>query len=367
VIRHRRLIRRRTLIALGAFLLAIRPALSEAGDSAASPGPSGRDSPGETAATLQRQGVDLFHAKQYEAARVALARAFELDPRAETLLELGMAELFTDRPVEAATHLKEYVGRKDAPRDKLQIVQKTWLRQAELQTAHLDIYVPSGAEIAIDGTLQDRPPSARSPVGPAGRAPMTIIIRAGEHDVMERYGTAEEVKHVMANGGERVEIHFEPLLPEPPAAAPPPKPLPSEAPEPNASRLARNSSTSKWATVVGLGASAVVLAGVAGGFSVAFNQVSGEAGRLSQTQGPSGCAQATSASCGQLRQDHDAEHTDATLATGFYVGAAVAALGAAASWALWPSSSAGSKSSGAMRLTPAIAARQVGLAMSGAW
>jgi tetratricopeptide (TPR) repeat protein len=83
------------------------------------------------AAQATREGLNLFQDKQYEAARGAFARAFELDPQTETLVELGLAELQAGHAMEAVEHLREYLTRNDAPAANVDAVRTQWLPRAE--------------------------------------------------------------------------------------------------------------------------------------------------------------------------------------------------------------------------------------------
>ena len=158
-----------------------------------------------------RQAKECFLHQDYECARTALAQAYERSPQAATLLKLGLAELQADHPLEAAAHLREYLRHDEEPADKLDAVRAKWLPRAEARTARLDVVAPAGAEVLLDGVVQ-------------GRAPMaSIVIRDGAHDVTARQGTVIEAQHVVARGGELVELHFQRV------ADPPPPPLPSPA------------------------------------------------------------------------------------------------------------------------------------------
>jgi len=78
-------------------------------------------------------GAEQFTRKQYEAARESFAQAYALDPAAVALLDLAMAELETNRPVEAAAHFRAYLARPDAEEDKRGAVQAKCLPRAEAQ------------------------------------------------------------------------------------------------------------------------------------------------------------------------------------------------------------------------------------------
>jgi hypothetical protein len=60
----------------------------------------------------------------------------------------------------------------------------------------------------------------------------------------------------------------------------------------------------------------------------------------------------------------DAQQRNATIATGFYMGASVVALAAGASWLLWPERK---EAAHAIAATPVIGSAGAGLAVSGVW
>ena len=169
-----------------------------------------------TASALILQGADLFKRENYEGARAAFARAYEIDPKAATLFNFALSELNADHPVEAAAHLREYLTHADEPAAKLESVRTKWLPRAEARTARLDVFAPAGAQLAVDGAV---PQDAKTATGPTG-APMTsIVVAAGEHDVSARQGTLSETQHVTARGGELVELHFQRVAAAPAAVA----------------------------------------------------------------------------------------------------------------------------------------------------
>jgi tetratricopeptide (TPR) repeat protein len=312
---------------------------------------------------LAANGVKLFREHQYGPAREAFSRAYELDPQSETLLELGLAELEAGRPVEASTHLREYLSRNDAPEAKRDVVRAKWLPRAEARTARLQVFVHAGAEIRIDGVIASAALPSPQSGDPRGGPLASIAVAAGEHEVSAREGTFEQSQHVAARAGELVDVHLQ---------RPPPPSAPS-APVWTSARVSHAVATSgaRWITAAVLESAALVATGVAIGFSVAVEQSAADANVLirrvqTATGGNSGCSPPTPApECPQVSRDRQSEHTNAARANGLYVGAGAFALAGAAAFLFWPSSK--ETSPGALHLVPVVADRAAGAGLVGVW
>jgi len=338
-------------------------------DTPAPPGPSAPPDPSsESAPFLAAQGVKLFRAHAYEAACEAFTRAYALDPQSETLLELGLAEVEAGHPVRASKHLREYLGRTDALETKRDAVRTHWLPRVEAQTAHVAVFAPAGAEVRIDGAVPEpEPATTPDPETPGAVPPTVVLVVAGEHDVTAQNGALVQSQHVVANVGERIEIHF----PRGPDPTPPAAPAPAWTTPALVDRDRTPNSRARGIAVFGLESAAVVATGVAIGFSVAVENSASDANTLigrvrMQTGGESGCLPPTPAPpCAQIARDRQDERNNAPLATGFYVGAgALAAIGAA-TFLAWPSrqETLGDTS----HLVPLIDDRAAGAAWKGTW
>src|SRR5579862_6575179 len=137
------------------LVAALEPCMAQAADDPVPHPARPTATSGDDEAALVRQGSDCFLRHDYEGARVALLRAYGFAPRAETVLKLGVAELQSGHPVEAAQHLHEYLRHTEQPADKLDLVRTKWLPRAEAETARLDVFVPAGAEVLVDGVVQE--------------------------------------------------------------------------------------------------------------------------------------------------------------------------------------------------------------------
>jgi tetratricopeptide (TPR) repeat protein len=310
---------------------------------------------------LLRQGAELFKREDYEGARAAFARAYELEPKGATLFNLGLSELNADHPVEAAAHLREYLTHTDEPAPKLESVRSKWLPRAEGRAARLNVFAPLGAQLAVDGVVQE---PATVATGPNGSPTTSIVVAAGEHEVVARQGAAAESQHVAARGGELVELHFQRVPDAPgPTGAIGWTATPTATPERTESRTPR----AKWVTTIALGSGAVVAAGVGVGFGIASLNQARDAANLHNEIAPGSAwtrmtcsgVNAGSAPCRQLASDVDANRLNWGLSAVSYVCAGALAAASVATWMLW-------KPKGLVA-GPTIGARGAGFALGGPW
>ena len=310
-----------------------------------------------TANALLRQGAELYKREDYDGARAAFARAYELEPKAATLFNLGLSELNADHPVEAAGHLREYLTHTDEPAPKLESVRSKWLPRAEGRTARLNVFAPLGAQLAVDGVVQE---PATVGAGPNGSPMASIVVAAGEHEVVARQGAAAESQHVAARGGELVELHFQRV---------PDAPRPTGAigwtatPERTESRTPR----AKWITTIALGSGALVAAGVGVGFGIVSLNESKDAANVHNEIAPGSAwtgtkcygTNAGSALCRQLASDVDSNRLNWSISAASYACAGALAAASVATWMLW-------KPKGLVA-GPTIGARGAGFALGGPW
>jgi hypothetical protein len=312
-----------------------------------------------TASALVLQGGDLFKRENYEGARAAFARAYEIDPKASTLFNLALSELNADHPVEAAAHLRAYLTHAEEPPATLESVRSKWLPRAEARTARLDVFAPAGAQLAVDGAAAQ---GTKTTTGSTGAPMISIAVAAGEHEVSARQGTLSETQHVTARGGELVELHFQRV-----AAAPAPSVAigwtgSGETHE----RAESGAPRAKWITVVALGSAAVVAAGFGVGFGIAAANKASDAQNLQNSPGSdwssSRCYRAgASPLCAQLASDVDSNRLNWSISAGSYIGAGVLGAASLATWMLWK------PKSGAIAARPMLDAQTGGVVVDGRW
>ena len=316
----------------------------------------------EVANALLREGAELFKHEDYEGARGAFARAYELEPRPATLFNLALSELNAGHPVEAVAHWREYVTHPGEPPAKLASVRTKWLPRAEAQTARLDVFAPAGAQVFVDGVAQE-------PATPAPGAPnpsrTSIAIAVGEHEVSARQGTVSETQHVTARGGELVELHLQRV---PDAPAPPPADERAASADERAPSATRPAHPERFAVVV-LGSAALAAAGLGVGFDVAAQSQAGDAQAARNaiaagspwTNRECTGASASSRLCTQLKSAVDANRQDWTLAAIAYASAGVLGLASLTTWMVWK------PRAGALAARPTLGARGAGFVLDGQW
>jgi hypothetical protein len=307
----------------------------------------------DAGADLLRLGREAYSHKDYEAARVALAHAYALDPKASTLLELGLAELESDHPVEATQHLREYLTHTEVPAEKLTAVRSRWLPRAEAQTSQIEVTAPAGAEVLVDDVVQ-----GRAPLGP-------ILVRVGSHEVASREGTSVEKQTVSAKGGDVLDLRFQPVGDTVVG-------VPSGGPSAAAAvdhHGAWTEARSKSVTVIALATGAAVVFGVGIGFGITSDHSASEARSLSGQLDPdpsgSACTRSpTPTQCGPLAQAIQRTNDQHALSVGFELGGGVLAAGAVATWLLWHPRS---PQVGGLYVDPVLSARGAGLALGSDW
>jgi hypothetical protein len=308
--------------------------------------------PGDAELAAQALG-----AKKYDLARQLYARAYERQPAAQTLLGLALSEYYSEHLVESATHFRQYLARADAATDKLALVH-AWIDGVEARIVRLEIHVPAGAQVSVDGTPVARDSSHESRI--------SIDILPGSHEVVAHRGTNSQVRYVAAQGGQQLDVEFPPDAESAGVGTTPPEQFASWPAAPPTSAQPTGSSA-KWATTIALGSLGLVSAAIAAGFAFDFGQKGADADRLRTAVGAAGCGPASpsSADCAALHEKLNAQSTSGGLATGFSIGAGVAAAGALGALLLWPSNPR--SASRGWRTAPWLGAGQAGFVVSRPW
>ena len=292
----------------------------------------------DEAKVLVRAGLAQFGEREYPEAAETFARAYALDPTPGTLLDLAISELNADRPVEAAAHFRVYLTSAGEPPAKLESVRSKYLPRAEEKLARLQLVVPAGADVVVDG----QPATPDAALG-------QVEVVAGEHDVEVRASGRTERTHVTAPVGSTVQMRL--LVDAPPPAAPEPSPSlpPSPPPEPD-----RGASAARIGTTVGLGVAALAGLGVGIGFGAAAQE------KASAISGGEGCISSmpTSLACQHLNYDVSVQHDAEWASIGGYVGAGVFAAAGVATWLFWPTSE--------VHVSGSLGPREVALTVRGA-
>lgn len=119
-----------------------------------------------------QEGVAAYDAGKFEASRIAFAQAYALEPLPELLINLGHAELKTDRYVDGARHISKALREAEIGLGERRAAERA-LQRAEEEVARIKVAVNiDGATIRIDG--ED-----------IGASPMIYVwhLEPGEHRV----------------------------------------------------------------------------------------------------------------------------------------------------------------------------------------
>ena len=310
-----------------------------------------------TAVEWVKRGVDDFKRSDYESARVAFGHAYEVEPKATTLLSLALAELQSGHALEAVRHLRAYVRDPDAEPAKVDVVRSKWLPRAEEQTARVVVEAPPGAEVLVDGQTQ-------------GTAPLAdpVDVSAGEHEVVARLGSWLRSTHVSTTGGQVFRAHFEMAAEPPPApaAAPPAAPPPPPPAAPEGPAIGRSPSAGKIVTVVSLTTAALVAAGLGVVCSVDAQSDASHVTNLSAAlPSSSACtgSNAGSLQCTTLQHAIQTYNQDRSTATGLYITGGVLAGAALVTWLVWPNQ----RTQSAWYVHPTVEARTAGVVLDGSF
>jgi hypothetical protein len=318
-----------------AFLRMLAPAIFAAAFMAQSTSFADNGAGSSAADALVSTGVERYTRHDYEGARDAFARAYELDPsQVGALFNLALAELQSGHPLEAVRHLRAYLASPLAQPDRVDSIRSKWLPQGEGRIGRLSIDAPAGSTASVDGVVVGDAPFA-SP----------LDVAAGEHDVRAKVGSREELLHVSTPAGVLAAVRFPSSVveaPPAPVSAPPASSARSVATDESAPATASGSSSpAKIVTVSVLGAAALAATGVAIAFGAGSVNAENRANTLHSSLSPSACAAGQPSlppACSQLASaDSDRNH-DYSLQIDFYVTAGALAAVGVATWFLWPRS-----------------------------
>jgi hypothetical protein len=280
-------------------------------------------------------GVAAFKRHDYDAARASFAKSLELAPRTATVLNVALAEFYSGHALEALTHFRQFVAAPDAAPDRAEEVRTTMLPRVEALIGRIKIDAPTGAMVLVDGvSVGTAPLSAPDEVMP-GSHTVTAVIGSGRFPSVTLQAIAGEVVQARIVGDEPAATSAPPI-----PVAPATSPAPSSSPP-----FFQSWTTPKKVTVIALGSGAVVSLGLGITFSLRWVADKNRADTFRQGLNLSTCApqegQPLPATCTQLQGMLNTQETDGKLADGFYIGSAALAVGAVASWLLWPSAKPG--------------------------
>lgn len=197
----------RTRAFAAALLLALTPALL-----GGTPALAQNDAVTEMARQRFQEGVKFFDAKKFEEARAAFLQAYALKQHPAVLLNLAQSELRSNHPAEAAHHFATYLRENPtASAHERQGAQKG-LEEARTKCGRIHVVVDADkAEIFVDGES----------VGPSPLAE-PVDVAPGEHAVEARHAGRSATLTVTAAAGKTVEASLDVEASPPPSVTPVP-------------------------------------------------------------------------------------------------------------------------------------------------
>jgi PEGA domain-containing protein len=268
------------------------------------------------------EGLALYAQGNINEARVKLVQAYAVLGRTSILWNLAVAEFYSNRTLESLRHMRQFTKARDADPNDIALAKKQFIPALEKQTGRVVVTAPKGSTIAVDG--QD-----------VGAAPLDapIDVLPGRHTLVARGASGDATVAIDVTAGQTV----------------PAKLGNDAASAPSGERAAERAPMAKTVTVIGLGAGALVAAGVGTALLVSSSSSDDDAKAIANQFGndPTACTGSTNPDCARLREANDARDRDAALGTGFFIGAGALAIGAGLAFFLWPGASSGAVKTGA--------------------
>jgi hypothetical protein len=301
------------------------------------------------------EGLALHKKGDDAGALIKFQQAYALVPLPEILFDLARAEQLTGHLLEAQQAYRKCLADPAFSAHAQEARQR--LDELKGQLGHVRIDAPAHAAVTLDGQ-------------PVVDWSNPIDVLPGSHTVTAT-NVWQDTRAVTAVAGQVVEVTIGPAdsaPPPAPVAAPvaPPTPSPAPAPPPvdsGTTEPAPSSGTNSTKLVVAgsLAGLAVVSVGVGVVFGVQSIGKSNDASTLNGQRGSTPCPAAGASLCQNLSNDYSAQKTDSTVAGVLYVTGGVLAVGAIATWLLWPTSTA----SGGAWIVPSVSPEWAGVTAGG--
>lgn len=306
-----------------------------------------------------RRGVQLHDHDKDREALLEYRQAYALYPNPKILFNMARSEQLTgdllgaERDFNACLKDATFAGHADEARKRLE--------ELHGQLGHVRVQAPAGTAITIDGQ-------------PVADWSQPVDVMPGTHSVMATNGW-QATHSVQAVAGQDVTVSFE----APAEATAPKRAVPStadtsparvEVPPPvQPTPEAPSGHSPARAIVAGtLGVVALGALGTAIYLGAHSSSEASKARSLNAQRGSTPCPDAGATLCANISDAVDAENRDAELSRILYVGAGVAAVGAVATWLLWPASRPASGATGsAAWLTPWVGRGAAGIGAGGAF
>jgi hypothetical protein len=285
-----------------------------------------------------QDGLARVKSHDFEAARLSFAQAYAVLHRPQILWNLALAEEKTDHLVEALQHFRGVAADATAGADRAN-AQRHVDSLAAL-TGHIDVKAPPGAQVSIDGSTTFTAPLM---------VPIDVV--PGRHVVDADVSVGPRSIPIEVAEGQVARVTFGAL--DAPAAAPaPPPPAPAaeasapahETPHDEPAPAPEPSSSARTITTASLGGAAVVALGLGIYFGLQSRSQASTVNSFGSQHASDYCAvpsPATGTTCTQWNNAYQAQNRDGVISDVAYGVGAALAVGAVATWFLWPRGSHG--------------------------
>jgi hypothetical protein len=302
------------------------------------------------------EGLGRVKDGDFEGARVSFAQAYAVLKKPDILWNLALAEQKSGHPVEAIGHFKQL--QRDARTDADRVNAAKHVTDLLIQTGHVEVAAAAGAQVSVDGSV-------------VGIAPLAdqVDVAAGRHHVEATTPQGRKAADVDAALGQVVHVSFLEAAPTVEGKPQPQQPAATDAQpaSPAGPETAAGTSAPFWTTrnitVIAIGGAAVLAGAMGLGFGIASSNDASTATKLRQ-QNPN-CAGSTTAGCQQLQSTTQAQHDEHVTSEVMWIAGGVLAVGAVATWFLWPKPSQGASASAGVRIVPVVSAGGSGLVAVG--
>jgi hypothetical protein len=292
------------------------------------------------------EGLARVKSGDYEAARISFAQAYVVLHKPDILWNLALAEEKSGHSLEALRHFKELTSTAAADTDRANAQKHVAVLMAQM--GHIDVTAPSGTLLTVDGVQN------------AGSAPLAepIDVTPGKHVVEGKLAEGTKSATVDAVAGETAHVT---LVPDAPStgtgtgtATSTPTSTSTSTPTPTATATSTPPgadttpvSTARLVTTASLGAAAVLSLGAGAYFGFQSQSDASNASQYRSSYPSNYCVNPTGSAvqtCSAWNDAVKAQNRDATLSNVFYVTGGVLAVGAIATWFLWPREATGASS-----------------------
>ncbi|WP_394840142.1 hypothetical protein LVJ94_24975 [Pendulispora rubella] len=251
------------------------------------------------AAEHNKRGLAAVRRADVETARIEFLQSYAVVPSHKTLWNLLLAEMDSNRPLEALRHLKKYLA-DPAAEPKKKERAKGLMAELNVRVGHLVVEAPDGVVILVDGTSVSNEERKER-----------IDVTAGKHVVEAAFETGHQRREVDAPAGQDTAVTFDAPPKPPPPLVVSPSPAPEKVARASESPMPVESSHGigppPTATLI-FGGIAVVALATGMGFSLAAQSQKDEVVTNITT-----CFNPGSAECSHVRDAEDTGRRNATI------------------------------------------------------